>query len=68
MNEDRFNIQPEDILNFIGILNTKDPDFHDCLVARLVSSYTKKELAYKGLSFDDFIAEIQSQSLAYLGK
>lgn len=68
MNEDRFNIQPEDILNFIGITNTYDQEFYDYLLAQLVSSYTKKELAYKGLSFDDFIAEIQSQSLAYLGK
>nr|DAF98281.1 MAG TPA: hypothetical protein [Siphoviridae sp. ctaDn21] len=68
MNEDRFNILPEDILNFIGITNTKDPDFYDCLLARLVSSYTKKELAYRGLSFGDFLAELQSQSLAYLGK
>lgn len=51
--EDRYNIEPADILNYIGITNTKDPDFYDCLLARLVSSYTKKEL--------------QSQSLAYLG-
>lgn len=68
MNEDRFNILPEDILNFIGITNTKDPDFYDYLLARLVSSYTKKELAYRGLSFGDFLAELESQSLAYLGK
>lgn len=66
--EDRYNIEPADILNYIGITNTKDPDFHDCLLARLVSSYTKKELAYKGISFGDFLAEVQSQSLAYLGK
>lgn len=66
--EDRFNIEPEDILNFIGITNTKDPDFYDCLLARLVSSYTKKELAYRGLSFGNFLAELESQSLAYLGK
>ena len=66
--EDRFNILPEDILNYIGITNTKDPDFYDCLLSRLVSSYTKKELAYRGLSFGDFLAELQSKSLAYLGK
>lgn len=66
--EDRYNIEPADILNYIGITNTKDPDLYDCLLARLVSSYTAKELAYKGLSFGDFLAEVQSQSLAYLGK
>ena len=66
--EDRYNIEPADILNYIGITNTKDSDFHDCLLARLVSSYTKKELAYQGISFGDFLAEVQSQSLAYLGK
>lgn len=27
MNEDRFNILPKDILNFIGITNTKDRTF-----------------------------------------
>lgn len=66
--EDRYNIEPADILNYIGITNTKDPDFYDHLLARLVSSYTAKELAYRGISFSDFLAEIQSQSLAYLGK
>lgn len=45
--EDRYNIEPADILNYIGITNTKDPDFYDCLLARLVSSYTKKELGTK---------------------
>lgn len=44
--EDRYNIEPADILNYIGITNTKDPDFYDRLLARLVSSYTAKELAY----------------------
>lgn len=66
--EDRYNIEPVDILNYIGITNTKDPDFYDRLLARLVSSYTAKELAYQGISFGDFLAEVQSQSLAYLGK
>lgn len=66
--EDRYNIEPADILNYIGITNTKDPDFYDRLLARLVSSYTKKELAYRGISFGDFLAEVQSQSLAYLGQ
>lgn len=66
--EDRYNIEPVDILNYIGITNTKDPDFYDRLLARLVSSYTAKELAYRGISFGDFLAEVQSQSLAYLGK
>lgn len=42
--EDRYNIEPADILNYIGISNTKDPDFYDCLLARLVSSYTKRNL------------------------
>ncbi|AQY55366.1 hypothetical protein MS1_25 [Streptococcus virus MS1] len=66
--EDRYNIEPADILNYIGITNAKDPDFYDYLLARLVSSYTAKELAYRGISFGDFLAEVQSQSLAYLGK
>lgn len=66
--EDRYNIEPADILNYIGITNTTDPDFYDRLLARLVSSYTAKELAYRGISFGDFLAEVQSQSLAYLGK
>lgn len=66
--EDRYNIEPADILNYIGITNTKDSDFYDRLLARLVSSYTAKELAYRGISFSDFLAEVQSQSLAYLGK
>ena len=66
--EDRYNIEPADILNYIGITNTEDPDFYDRLLARLVSSYTAKELAYRGISFGDFLAEVQSQSLAYLGK
>ena len=66
--EDRYNIEPADILNYIGITNTKDPDFYDHLLARLVSFYTAKELAYRGISFGDFLAEVQSQSLVYLGK
>lgn len=66
--EDRYNIEPADILNYIGITNTKDPDFYDRLLARLVSSYTAKELAYRGISFGDFLVEVQSQSLAYLGE
>lgn len=66
--EDRYNIEPADILNYISITNTKDPDFYDRLLARLVSSYTAKELAYRGISFGDFLAEVQSQSLAYLGQ
>lgn len=66
--EDRYNIEPADILNYIDITNTKDPDFYDRLLARLVSSYTAKELAYRGISFGDFLAEVQSQSLAYLGQ